>query len=76
MLAQLQDMCTQYWPDKVDGEVNYGKMTIKLLSEKLEKEISVRKLEISQTLKVVRYIICLQVLLYQYGGYLACRSMF
>ncbi|XP_064407623.1 mucin-3A-like isoform X2 [Halichondria panicea] len=47
-----KDMCTQYWPDKVDGEVNYGKMTIKLLSEKLEKEISVRKLEISQTLKV------------------------
>ncbi len=53
MLSQLQDMCTQYWPDKVDGEVTYGKMTIKLLSEKYEKEIVVRKLEISQTLKVV-----------------------
>ncbi|XP_064407627.1 receptor-type tyrosine-protein phosphatase T-like [Halichondria panicea] len=47
-----KDMCTQYWPDKVDGEVTYGKMTLKLLSEKCEKEIIVRKLEISQTLKV------------------------
>ena len=68
MLAKLQDMCTQYWPDKVDGEVTYDKMTLKLLSEKCEKEIIVRKLEISQTLKVVRYTICLQVL-YQYEGY-------
>ncbi|XP_064407145.1 uncharacterized protein LOC135351979 isoform X2 [Halichondria panicea] len=47
-----KDMCTQYWPDKVDGEVTYGKITIKLLSEKCEKEIVVRKLEISQTMKV------------------------
>ncbi len=51
-------MCTQYWPDKVNEEVTYGKMTIKLLSEKVEKEIIVRKLEISQTVKVVRYVIC------------------
>ena len=51
-------MCTQYWPGKVNEEVTYGKMTIKLLSEKVEKEIIVRKLEISQTVKVVRYVIC------------------
>ncbi len=48
-------MCTQYWPGKVNEEVTYGNMTIKLLSEKVEKEIIVRKLEISQ---VVRYVIC------------------
>ncbi len=48
-------MCTQYWPGKVNEEVTYGNMTIKLLSEKVKKEIIVRKLEISQ---VVRYVIC------------------
>ena len=51
-------MCTQYWPGKVNEEVTHGKMTIKLLSEKVEKEIIMRKLEISQTVKVVRYVIC------------------
>ncbi len=52
-------MCTQYWPGKVNEEVTYGKMTIKLLSQKVKKEIIVRKLEVShQTVKVVRYVIC------------------
>ncbi len=55
-------MCTQYWPDKVNEEVTYGKMTIKLLSEKVEKEIIMRKLEISQVVKVVRDISVVSVM--------------
>ena len=55
-------MCTQYWPGKVNEEVTYGKMTIKLLSEKVEKEIIMRKLEISQVVKVVRDISVVSVM--------------
>ncbi len=55
-------MCTQYWPDKVNEEVTHGKMTIKLLSEKVEKEIIMRKLEISQVVKVVRDISVVSVM--------------
>ena len=52
----IQSMCAQYWPDKVGGSVIYGKVSVKLISESTDQDIIVRKLEVSSTVKAVRYV--------------------
>ena len=41
-----QEICPSYWPTEVNDSAAYGKLKVKLISEELESDLTIRKFEI------------------------------